>query len=326
MEINWKYYKNNWERMTAEPSGNYTSNLPLDEDLKKLLLNENLKEVTFNKQLSLKKMEFNSLSKKINTIQGLNALSGLQELQKPNCITIYRAIRFPTKTRITSMLTDKGLSTLNYEHERLMRIYEDSDYKKKRNALKKDLRFSFQPQERVVPGLPIFFNVNDAIHIHRAYRSDHDIIGIVTAFIPHSLIQQNTVEIFSNDAIVENYSDDFGDKKINHYKQSSNGSVIPFYKALGIEGNQIYETYCKGIPERIKDCNDMGIEFRYFLLELYRPEIDPQDKCINGVDISDELAKYKLPFLYGFWGDDSIFMRRVSEFLPKTCYEITKRQ
>ncbi len=324
--IDWKYYRDNWSQMTTKPSGNYTSNLPLDEDLRELLLNEKINEDTFNKQIQINQLEFEPLSEKINIIQGLNILAGLQDMHKSNCVTVFRAIRFPTKARIVSMLDDRGISTLNYEHERLIRIYEDSDYKKKRDTLKKDPRFSFQPQERVVPGLPVFFNINDAVHIHRAYRGDHDIIGIVAAFIPNHLIQQNTIDFFSNDAIVENYSDDYGDKKINYYKQSSNGRVLPFYRALGIEGNQIYETFCKGIPESVEACRDIKIEFKYFLLELYKPEINVLEKHINGVDLSDELTKYRLPFLYGFWGDDNIFMRRASEFLPKTCYEITKRQ
>lgn len=324
--INWKYYKENWNKMTAEPSGNYTSNLPLDKDLKDVLLDEKISEETFNKEIKVGQTKFDSLSENIDKIKGLNILAGLQNLHKPKCITVYRAIRFPTKTRIVSILKERGISTLNYEHERLMRIYNDDNYKKKRNTLKKDPRFSFQPQERVVPGLPVFFNVNDAVHIHRAYRGNDDIIGIVAAYIPYNLIQQNVIEIFSNHAIVENYSDDFGDKKINHYRQSSNKRIQPFYKALDIEGNQIYETYCNGIPESLNKCSAMGIEVTCFLLELYRPKVNANKKCINGIDISDELNKYKLPFLYGFWGDDNIFMRRTSEFLPKTCYEITKQQ
>lgn len=323
--IHWKYYKNSWSRMTTEPSGNYTSNLPLDKDLKNLLLKEEIDDVSFNKLIKLKTLGFKSISDKINAIKGLNILSGLQELQKPNCVTVYRAIRFPTKDRIVSMVNNDGISTLNYEHQRLMRIYEAEDYKKKRTALKNDPRFSFQPQERVVPGLPIFFNVNDAVHIHRAYRGNNDIIVIVTAFIPYNLIQQNSIEIFSNDAIVENYSDAFGDKKINHFKQNSNGAFIPFYRALSMQGNQIYETYCKGIPQKIEECKDVNIEFKYFLLDLYKPKIDIHNKSINGINISDEIVKYKLPFLYGFWGDDNIFMRRASEFLPKKCYEITRK-
>lgn len=326
MDIDWENYRDKWNKMTAKPSGNYTSNLPLDLDLKNLLLQKDINQTFFNKSITLNPLVFKPLSEKLNTIQGLNILSGLQELYMPNCITVYRAIRFPTKKRIYSMLNNDGISTLNYEHDRLMRIYEDEDYKRKRNALKKDPRFSFQPQERIVPGLPVFFNINDAIHIHRSYRDTNDIIGIVTAFIPYNLIKQNCVEIYSNDAIVENYSDAFGDKKINHFKQNSNEEYLPFYKALGIEGNQIYETYCKGIPEQINECDTLNIKFRYFLLELYKPKIDIWEKSINGVNLSEEIVKYKLPFLYGFWGDDNIFMRRSSEFLPKKCHEVTRKQ
>ncbi|WP_075343144.1 hypothetical protein [Tenacibaculum agarivorans] len=325
MKIDWKYYKDNWDLMTSQPSGNYVSNLPLDEDLKELLLNNSINKVDFDKQVRLNEVKFDRLSKKIDTVTGLNILSGLQKLHKPDHLTVYRAIRFPTKTRIISMIKDRGISTLNYEHNRLMRIYENDEYMMKREQLMKDPRFSFQPQERVVPGLPVFFNINDAVHIHRAYRGEDDIIGIVTAFIPYNLIKQDTVEIYSNDAIVENYSDDSGDRKINYYNKNREGRVCPSYKALSVEGSQIYETYCKGIPEDLESCENLGIEFKYFLLKLYKPQIDIKSKRINGVDISSELAQYKLPFLYGFWGDDNIFMRRVSQFLPNSCYEITKK-
>jgi len=197
---------------------------------------------------------------------------------------------------------------------------------KKRASLLNDPLFSFLPQERIVPGLPVFFNVNDAIHIHRAYRNDNDLIGIIVAFIPINLIKSDQIEFFSNYALVQNYSDSHGDKKITYFKQlKHNGQFIPYYSALNWEGNLVYEAYSKGIPLNIEESTKLGIEQKFFLLDIYKPDINTNEKKINDIDLTNELQESSLYFLYGFWGDDNIFMRRPSEYLPKTCYEVKLR-
>lgn len=321
--IGWNKYIEKWSKSAAEPSGNYTSNLPLDQELLNVLMENHIPMEHFNNTLNINDIRFPNIDKNAKLVQGLNILAGLQNLSKPDCISVYRAIRFPTPKRLIKIATSTGISTLNYEHQRLLKIYEDPDYKAKRENLRKDPRFCFQPQERIVPGLPVFFNVNDAIHIHRAYRNENDLIVIAVAYIPNKLISNDKIEIFSNFALVQNYSDSDGDRKIKYFKSLPNGRIIPFFKALNIEGNLVYETYCKGIPQTLEDSLEQGIEQQFYLLELYKPKIDAHDKSINGINLSKELASNNSYFLYGFWGDDNIFMRRTSEFLPKKCFEIT---
>jgi hypothetical protein len=320
--INWNKYIQNWINGASKPSGNHTSNLPLDNDLLNLLMENHVSIDSFNNSLFFKEIKFPKLDLNTNHVKGLNVLSGLQNINKPDCVSVYRAIRYPTPKRILQIVLDSGVSTINYEHQRLLKIYEDEEYRRKREQLKKDPRFSFQPQERIVPGLPIFFSVNDAIHIHRAYRSENDLIVVAVAFIPHAQLKNDSVEIFSNYALVQNYSDSDGDKKITHYRKLNTGRVVPFYKALNLEGNLVYETYCTGIPQSVSDSKTKGIEQRFFLIELYKPQIDSQIKTINGVFLSNDLMANDSYYLYGFWGDDNIFMRKPSEYLPNTIYEI----
>lgn len=326
MKIEWKKYISSWYKTSETPSGNYASNLPLDSDLLEKLLDGNISEEQLYDTVNLKQQKFPNLNNNLGKINGLDILSGLQDLGKSNCITIFRAVRFPTPKRIVEMVLEKGLSLLNYEHQRLVRIYEAEDYKLKRQELMRDPKFSFIPQERIVPGLPIFFNVNDSIHIHRAYRNENDLIGLIAAYIPIDIIKTDKIEIFTNYALVQNYSDNEGDKKINHFiKLSGNGKYIPFYKALNLEGTLVYESYCNGIPESISSAEKLGIKQDFFLLETYMPEINIRKKSVNGIDISKSLINENPYFLYGFWGDDNIFMRRPSAYLPKRCYKIEKR-
>lgn len=323
MEISWNTYIDNWNKIAKIPSGNYASNLPLDEDLLNNLMENHISNEHFNKKVEINKIKFPKLERNLKKVVGLDILSGLHKLYKKDCITVFRAIRFPTPRRIIQMVEEKGISMLNYEHDRLLKIYEDPDYRKKRQNLLNDPLFSFIPQERIVPGLPIFFNANDAIHIHRAYRNENDLIGIIVSFIPYNLIKTDSIEIYSNYALVQNFSDSQGDKKITYFKRlSHNGQYIPFYNALNWEGNMVYEAYSKGIPKNIADSIGIGIEQRFFLLDIYKPEINVKKKTINDIELANELLDNNLYFLYGFWGDDNIFMRRPSEYLPKTCYEV----
>ncbi len=321
-QFDWNQYIKTWGKSASEPSGNHASNLPLDTELLSILMENHVSMDSFNNSLLFKEVKFSKIELNSTHIVGLNILSGLQNLNKSDCVSVFRAIRYPTPKRILKIMLDSGISTINYEHQRLLKIYEDKEYKLKRDQLKIDPRFSFQPQERIVPGLPIFFNVNDAIHIHRAYRSENDLIVVAVAFIPYNQIKNDSIEIFSNYALVQNYSDLDGDKKINHFRKLNNGRVVPFYKALNLEGNLVYETYCTGIPQSLNDCKINGIEQRFFLIELYKPKIDSKQKTINGVSFSNDLVSNDSYFLYGFWGDDNIFMRRPSEYLPKTIHEI----
>ena len=326
MNINWKKYIDIWQKVATQPSGNYASNLPLDVDLLEKLMENHISDEYFNEQISLTLTKFPKHDNTLSQVDGLDILAGIQGFYKKDCVTVYRAIRFPTPRRILKMAKERGISMLNFEHERLLRIYEDPTYIKKREEIKMDPKFSFLPQERIVPGLPIFFSVNDAIHIHRAYRSENDIIGLSVAFIPYDLIKKDKIEIFSNYALVQDCYDSDGDKKLHYFKQlGSTKQFIPFYKALNMEGNMVYETYCKGVPEQLNDCSNLGIEQKHYLLEIYKPKIDIKQKKINNIDLSGNIFEQNPYFLYGFWGDDNIFMRRPSEYLPKTCYEVKLR-
>lgn len=327
VKINWNKHIDIWKHIAEKPSGNYASNVPLASELLNKLMENHISNDFFYSKVEITNAKFPKLENNLNQVHGLDILSGLHKLYKKECLTVFRAVRFPTPRRILKMVEEVGISILNYEHDRLLQIYENPEYKAKRKNLLNDPLFSFIPQERIVPGLPIFFNVNDAIHIHRAYRNEIDLIGIIVAFIPVNLIKSDKVQFFSNYALVQNYSDSQGDKKISYFKHLKyNGQYIPYYSALNWEGNMVYEAYSKGIPHNLEDSTKLGIEQKFYLLNIYKPDINVNEKKINGIDLSSELQDNNLYFLYGFWGDDNIFMRRPSEYLPKACYEVKLRK
>jgi len=135
-KINWNKHINTWKNIAEKPSGNYASNVPLAGELLDKLMENHISNDYFNSKIEISKTKFPELEKNLSKVSGLDILSGLHKLYKKDCITVFRAIRFPTPRRILKMVEDDGISTLNYEHDRLLQIYENPDYKKKSKSFK----------------------------------------------------------------------------------------------------------------------------------------------------------------------------------------------
>jgi len=315
-----------WDSLSKEPSGNFTSNTPISSEIRKRFFNlRNFNLTELEKKLDFIPIKFESLGFPLSKIKGLEILSWLQKLYRPKCITFFRAIRFPSPKRLIELSANKGLSIINYEHVRLRKIYEDEKYIRKRKSLQKDLRFSFIPQERIVKGLPVFILANDAIQIHRAFRNIIDKIVLVVAFVPVQLIEKGTIKLFSNQSIVENYYDRKGDKRISHFEFNQNGYVTPRFRTLRLEGIDLSESYLTGISWNIEDCKKIGVEQKFYILDIYKIRININKRMINSIKIPSKLLRHYSYFLYGFWGDDYIFGRRASNSLPFMCNEVVKR-
>ena len=303
-----------WQLSVKERSGNLTTNDYLSVNLRKKLLSD----VTgSDKDIKYIQKSFPSLCKELDQIIGMKILSGLQKLHKSNNITVYRAIRFPTLSRIWETVHKLGLSMSNYEQERILQIYNNKEYINKRKNIQQDALFQTQPQERVIDGVPIFASVNDAIQIHRAYRHKTDRVLLIAIHIPYQLIKNNSLTLITNSSIDTNYDNDSRDCKINQFKKVDNHYCIDF-RSLRVRGIELNEMYFKGLPFDLKGHSSIGIQQKFFLLDINKIDI----KNINIENLSDKILKKYEYFLHGLYGDQNPFGRSPTKYLPTNCSEI----
>lgn len=307
-----------WRSELQKLSGNLTTNEYMPEKFKDLLLKEN---IDLKDKLSFEDISFPKLSGILGKIEGLNILAGLQKLNKKECLTVYRAIRFPTYKRVYEMLYEKGLAIPNYEQERILELYQNKKYSSKREEIQKDKNFWTQPQERVVKGLPVFILINDAVQIHRAFRNTKDKVAMITIHIPHKLIKNKVIKLIANAAIDLDYNNCERDFEINDFCMAEKIFDID-YNALRARGIDLHEIYLKNLPWTLKECEKLRIEQEFFILDIY--EIKNKSK-INELFKNSNILKDNKFFMHGFFGDQSIFGRRATKYLPYKCQKITKK-
>ena len=303
-----------WEKSTRERSGNLTTNDYLPVELKIKLLAENLSLIN---DLEFKEASFPPLCLELSNIRGMDILSGLQKLDKEENLTVFRAIRFPTVYRIWKAVYESGLSLPNHEQERILQMYGNNDYITKRKEVKQDSHLWTQPQERVVPGVPVFCLVNDALQIHRAYRSETDRVLIIGIHIPYHLIETGRLELVANTAIDLDYDNCERDFRINIFKKKDNSYVVD-YRALRVRGIDLHEMYFKNLSFDLEGHKLLGIEQRFFLVDIYR--MDTKDSRISKLD-TDVLKEHEY-FLHGIFGDQNVFGRGITRYLPSRCHEV----
>ncbi len=308
-----------WEKSLNKLSNNFTTNEYMPNWIKGKLLKEDLSLV---KEISFEKVSFPNLKGSATKIKGLNILSGLQSLHKKNCLTLFRAIRFPTIYRMHNSIYNFGFTILNYEQERILALYKNKDYISKRRNIQKDKNFWIQPQERVVKGLPVFYLINDALQIHRAFRNKLDRVLIIAIYIPFNLIKKGKIKIYANLDIELDYKNNKRDVEIKDFV-NKNGYYFIDTSALNLKGINLYELYLKRLSFNMKKANGNGINRRAFLLDIYKiNHTDARIKKLRG-DLPI-LKKYHY-FLNGFFGDYNLFGRRPFEYLPYACYEVKRK-
>jgi hypothetical protein len=308
---------NNWKKQLGELSGNLTTNEYMPEKICKELLKEDL---SLKNKLSFEEIDFPNQAGISGKVKGFNILSGLQRIHKKGCLTLYRAVRFPTYKRIYEMVSSFGCSIANYEQERILELYHDKKYQTKRSEIRKNKNFWIIPQEKVVPGLPMFSSVNDALQIHRAYRSKKDKVAMIAVHIPFELIGKK-IKLISNPAIDLEYDECERDYKIIDFAKK-NGLIDFDYTALRAKGIDLHELYAQNLPWCLKDSNKLGIMQDFFVLDIY--EIQANDrKKIKDLFQNSKLLKENQYFLHGFFGDQNIFARRKSRYLPFRCQKVS---
>lgn len=303
-----------WEASTRKRSGNLTTNEFLPSAIRQNLLeeDENLAD----------KLRFESCSfpSAVPEIPDLDIVAGLQSMRKEGNITFYRAIRFPTMTRIWETLTEQGLSMANYEQERILEMYGQESYMADRDNIKADNRFWTQPQERVVDGVPLFSLVNDALQIHRAYRSNPDQVLVDVIQMPLSLVKK--LGLIANTAIDLDCYDETRDYEITDFSEEDDFPTID-YSALRVRGIDVHEIYMKGLPFTLEGHDIVGIEQQFYLLDIH--EINITSTPFAALKEDTQLLKKNEHFLHGFFGDQNIFGRQPTKYLPSACYQVTQK-
>jgi|GEM_PF-1880397 len=307
----------NWKKQLEKTSGNLTTNEYMPSDIKKLLLEEN---ESLRHKLSFQEVKFPKLRGVLGELKGLDVLAGLQKIKKKNCLTVFRAVRFPTYKRLHEMVSEYGCVIPNYEQERILKLYNSKKYLAKRNKIKKDKNFWVVPQERVVPGLPMFSLANDALQIHHAYRGKQDQVAMIAIHIPFELFEKR-VKLIANPAIDLDFDNCDRDCEITDFVKNGGGKVDFDYEALRARGIDLHEVFAQNFPWSLIEMKELGISPEFFLLDIYEMQ-DKEKKTVKKLFADSELLKKNQYFLHGFFGDQNIFARRESRFLPSKCQRI----
>lgn len=299
-------------------SGNLMTNEYMPAELKNKLLKE---DASCEKKISFEDVYFPNLKGFPGEIGGLNILSGLQKISKKDCLTVFRAIRFPTHKRIFEMLSKLGCTVPNYEQERILKLYKNKGYISERDKIQNNRNFQTQPQERVVRGLPVFSLINDALQIHRAWRDSKDRVAMVAIHIPYKLLRKGELKIYANTAIDLDHDNAQYDFEIKDFVRK-NGVWDFDFKSLQTRGIDLHEMYLKNLPWTLGECGELGIKQEFFLLYIY--EIRDRNK-IGKLFKNTKILKENRYFLHGFFGDQNVFGRRPSKFLPYKCRKVALR-
>lgn len=310
---------NKWKEQLRKLSGNLTTNQVMPGYLIEKLLEEDL---SLKDKLIFSKTDFPEISRECQAIGGLNIIAGLQNIQKDGHLTLFRSIRFPTYKRIFEVVYDKGYAVLNYEQERILELYENKDYIQKREEIKNNPLFSTQPQERVVAGLPLFCLANDALQIHHAFRGEEDSVVMVVIHIPHELLETRKIRLISNPAIDVDYDNGDRDFEIKDFMKKDIKNIIDF-RALRARGIDLHEMYSSDLPWQINEAENLGIKQDFFLLDIYKLNDDVRIKELKE---NTQLLKENSYFLHGFFGDQNVFGRRASGYLPMRCQKISRKE
>ncbi len=164
--------------------------------------------------------------------------------------------------------------------------------------------------------------INDAIQIHRAFRSNSDRVLVAVIHIPFSLIKNDKIKIYANLDIDTDYSNNKEDFELKDFIKKNDHYFLD-NSALNLKGINAYELYIKKIPFNIKDNHKKGISQRFFLLDLYKLKQDKKE--IKELREDLKTLKKNNYFLQGFFGDYNVFGRRHTEFLPSICYEVKNK-
>lgn len=314
--------RGDWIYRAEKEAETLTSKAPLNPKAIELLFSDEHYYQDFNGSLEVTKIAPFGSDNNI-VLNGLKILKYLQELQISNTLKLFRAIRYPTPSRIYNSLYKYGPCLSNYEQERIFNLYSNEKYITQRSLIAKNSHFCFLPQERIVKGLPIFFIANDAIQIHNSLRSKKDLLLLTVLFIPKKFIENKEFKIFLNMPIEEDYQNDRRDIELNQYiiddQMMSENLTL-----LSNKGIDLFEAYIKNLPYTLQGLCLKELKIKFYLLKISHIVVEPINSKINELIIGDE--ENSQLYMKGFWGENSITSRKPSNFLPEDCYELRKKE
>ncbi len=219
------------------------------------------------------------------------------------------------------VLYESGYAISNCEQERILNLYQDPKYIQKRDEIKSDSLFWTQPQERVVEGLPLFCLINDALQIHRAYRGEKDRVVITAVHIPHELLESGKVKLTANTAIDLDYENSKKNFVVRDFWRLDGHYEVDF-ESLRSRGIDLHEMYTKDLPMHVDEAEKLGISQDVFLLGIYR--VGDSEKIMELFNDTETLKKNK-HFLHGFFGDQNVFGRGNTKYLPYECQQVFRK-
>ncbi len=332
-----------WKKITTEPAVTKFSRAPLPETTRQRLFSEDNLDSNLLDEINLAEVLIDDdvlRDPLLKVIPGMKELAFLQRMQFPineHYIVLFRSTRFPTPERIRQISRDGIIE--NAGQDRLEALYNDPAYLKERESVLSSgpLATAILPQERIVPGLPVFPSVLDAFGVHGEFRHpDLDQIMISVFALPLSILGKD-VSLFYNPPVVVNHEDESHDLEITKFRpywnirNSGNLSyrIFPdsaYYRR--VFGLQLYETYLKGKMLNNETFNQLGIQIRHFLTDLYGIDmcIKPGEDTIsiNGTDIPGSVVFKNIDFLFGLVGGmDALGLERNrTSHLPFKLQEI----
>jgi len=170
-----------------------------------------------------------------------------------------------------------------------------------------------------VKGLPVFYLVNDSLQIHRAFRGEADRVAMTVIFIPRHLLFTKKITLIANTGIDVQYDNSDRDYTITDFIKIR-GEIRIDLESLRVRGIDLYEMYTPDLPWNIRHAKQLGIEQELFLMDVRN--VDTNSKIFRDVFRDTKMLKSHDDFLHGFFGDQNIFGRRPSEYLPKNVYSI----
>lgn len=334
-----------WRDRTAIPARTKFSKTPMtDGDRRKIFFQESLDNKLLD-CVELQDIEINgnervTIDRTLATIPGMKELAFLQRMEFPfkgHYVVLYRSTRFPTPERIKS-LAERGVIG-NFGQSRLKTLYENAQYREERQRVisSSHLAAAIMPQERIVKGLPVFFSVLDAIGVHGEFRDNDLDQVIITAFAIPLDVLKGEVKLIYNPPVVIDHDDVSHDREITKFRQhwlgmdknSLSYRTYPdsnYYRQ--VYGLQLYEAYLQGLPRERIPLQDLGIQMRHLLVDLYGIEtkVDSHRDVveINGQEIRGNVVFNHRDFLFGFTGGmDALGLERnPSQHLPFRLQEL----
>jgi hypothetical protein len=307
-----------WIEATKQPSGNLASNAPLPRSIRDQLFSADSLDMSQLDTIEFFPREWPDAPHVSQEFPGLHQIIGLQRLSKPEHLTLYRSIRFPTPKRVVDALRHDGVCLDNFEQERLRLLYTDDHYLRQREQILSKREFQFLPQERIVSALPVFLYANDALQVHSAFRqSRQEIVLLAVCYIPKSLLINGSLTLSGNPPFALSFDDSSFDFQIEAFVEED-GRYVPNLAQFRSVGIELYETYLRGFPREFGQLANLGITTSFFVVMLQKIDKPIAEQLGNLHCIPESLRTSEL---YGVFGNWSSFFRRPTRYLPTIVAE-----